>query len=104
MVETLFVYNLPIDFDKGFPQTVFTEIYGKYFAFTYRFNSHDDSLILKWVTGSGKVVFLGKLTEGGLIDIVDPDYNISTFLLLPLSVGKKDMLIELYAPWGLTSG
>lgn len=104
MVEVTFVYNLPVNHDIGFPQTVFTEIYGKYFAFTYRFNSHDDSLILKWVTGSGKIVFLGKLTEGGAIEVSDPDYHISTFLLLPLSVGKKEILVELYAPWGFSSG
>jgi len=94
-----FVYVLPVNMELGFPQTSFTDINGKYFAFTYRWNSHDDSLILRWVTGSGKVVFQGKMIPFYYNEIKDPVYGIVAFLMMPIVVDKKNIVIYLNAPW-----
>lgn len=99
MYDPTYEYILPVNMDLGFPQVVFTEIAGKFFGFTYRFNSFDDSLILKWVTGGGRVVFLGKVTTSYTYEIKDPDYGQMCFLLVPSSTDKKNVTLCLFTAW-----
>jgi hypothetical protein len=55
--------------------------------------------VLKWVTGSGRIIFQGKLVPHYEHMIKDPTYGLVVFMLEPNSVDRKNIEVLLYAPW-----
>ena len=100
MAEPTQYYQIPVNYNTGFPQTVFTEIHGKFFSFTYRFNSFDGSLILTWRRSyDGKIIFQGKLVKDFEHAIKDPVFGIPMVMLVGNNVEKSNIEVLIWAPW-----
>jgi len=92
-------YLLPVDYDKGFPQSLFTTIKGVVFHVTYRFSSIDDSLILQIIRArDGQIVFVGKISQYYDIMVFSPLWHLPYFILVGKSVIPEDIEIYVFPP------
>lgn len=93
-------YQIPVNYEIGFPQTVFTEINNEFFAFTYRFNSYDGSLIVTWRRASdGVVIWKGKMAKDYEHIIKDPDYGITMVALVASEVDEDNIELLMWTKW-----
>lgn len=93
-------YQVPVNYEIGFPQTIFTEMNGEFFSFTYRFNSYDDSLIVTWRRGrDGVVIWRGKVAKDYEHSIKDPDYGFVMVTLVASEIDRDNIELLIWAPW-----
>jgi len=93
-------YQVPVNYEIGFPQTIFTEINNEFFSFTYRFNSYDDSLIVTWRRASdGAVIWRGKVAKNYEHIVKDPTYGIQMVYLVASEVEEDNIELLIWTPW-----
>jgi len=93
----IYGYQLPVDYEKGFPHSVFATIRGVVFHVTYRFNVIDDSLVLMIIRArDGEIVFIGKLAQNYDIVVPSPGWHAPYFMLIGKSVTKDNVDIWLF--------